>query len=228
MKAFVAGATGLVGKELVSKLLEDSNYSEVRVLSRRPLGFSHIKLKVIQTDFDRLLEHADEIQGDHLFCCLGTTIKKAGSKEEFKKVDFDYVTRIARIGIQKSFSLLSVVSAEGADENSPFFYFKVKGQLENDLMKIPYPTLQIFRPSLLLGKRQESRPGEKALGIVSKLAKPLLVLPPFQSYLPIRAEALAEAMLAEALEAKPGKFIYGRKSLINPQSSETQVGSTAL
>jgi uncharacterized protein YbjT (DUF2867 family) len=157
--ALIAGATGLVGSFLLHELLENDNYSGVKILVRKKMDLKHPKLTQVIFDYNNPEESA--IKADDVFCCLGTTIKKAGSKEAFEKVDYEYPLQIAKLAHQNGSKTFHLVTAIGASEKSMFFYSKVKGRIENEVKKIPYASLVIYRPSMLLGPRNEVRTGEE-------------------------------------------------------------------
>ncbi len=158
--AIIAGATGLVGSYLLKELLEEEHYSKVTVLVRKPLQQSHPRLEQVIFDFDN--PDKSVITADDVYCCLGTTIKKAGSKEAFRKVDYHYPLMLGQTAFENKCQNFAVVTAIGSSEKSSFFYNRVKGELERDLKKIPFHGLFIFRPSMLLGPRKEVRLGEEA------------------------------------------------------------------
>lgn len=160
MKATIIGSTGLTGNQLLHFLLEDPKFSEVLSISRKSTGVSHPKLKELIIDLNNLKDHQDEISGDHFFCCLGTTIKKAKTKENFKKVDYEMPLQFAQIAKKKNAKSFSVISAQGVKSDSLFFYNRVKGELEQELKKLNLDTLLIYHPGLLLGERDEKRRGE--------------------------------------------------------------------
>ncbi|GHB60847.1 oxidoreductase [Persicitalea jodogahamensis] len=193
--ALVAGATGLIGKQLVDELLQSDSYAEVRVLVRGPIDIQHPKLTKVHFDFD----HPDTslIRGDDVFCCIGTTMKKAGSKEAFIKVDHDYPLQIARAAIQNGSDQFLIVTAMGADPDSSFFYNRVKGNVEEDLKKVGFSALHIFRPSLLLGNREEKRVGEKIGEVLMNIFGPLMV-GPLKKYRAIDSAKVAKAMVVAA------------------------------
>jgi uncharacterized protein YbjT (DUF2867 family) len=205
--ALIAGATGLVGSALVAELLADANYGRVVALVRRPLTITHPKLVQVTVDFDRLDQYQDALQGDDLFCCLGTTIKKAGSQAAFRRVDYDYPLQLGRLARQQGVRQFLVVSALGASPRSRVFYNRVKGELEEALADLGLPALHIFRPSLLLGERSEQRPGERIAIALSRPLTPLLV-GPLRKYRPIAAAAVARAMRRVALRAERGVHAY--------------------
>lgn len=199
--ALIAGASGLVGGRLLELLLASPDYERVATLGRRPLPLSHPKLEQKTVDFAAL--DAAAIRGDELFCCLGTTIKKAGGREAFRRVDFDAVLALATLAAQNGVHHFFLVSSMGADEHSAAFYSRVKGEIEKAVTTLPFEGVHIFRPSLLLGARSESRPAEALAQALSPLLSPLCV-GPLRPYRPIEAETVARAMLAAARVARPG------------------------
>ncbi|OXS64300.1 NAD-dependent epimerase/dehydratase family protein [Bacillus sp. V-88] len=172
--ALIAGATGLVGSHLMDILLKSPEYTRVISFVRRESGVKHEKLdeRIISFDGMKLLPH-EEI--DDVFCCLGTTIKKAKTKHAFKKVDYEYPIQLGKLGKAHGAKRYLVISSIGASPESPFFYSKVKGNVEKELKELHYPSLHLFRPSLLLGERQEFRLGEKAGEIFSRALRPVMV-----------------------------------------------------
>ena len=205
--AVVFGATGLVGESLVKQLCEQQKYISVTAIGRNPLTFKHEKLEQIIHSLDDLTE--SDIQFAHdVFCCLGTTMKKAGSKEQFEKVDFEYPMSIASLAKNQHVEHFIVISAIGASEKARAYYSRVKGKLETELAKLQFPRLSIVRPSLLTGNRSEFRLGEKAGENVLKVLNPLLIggLKKFRS---IEANQVATAMIAIALmEDKTAVRVY--------------------
>jgi len=165
-KALIYGSTGLIGEQLLPLLLESKNYEKVIALTRKPLGISHEKLVEVLYDFDQ----ADntKLKADHIFCCMGTTIRNAGSTKRFYQIDHDYVVETARLAKEQDASLFSLVSAIGSNADSKIFYNRVKGEIEESIRQIGFKGLHIFRPSLLLGNRKEFRFGELIARIVMK------------------------------------------------------------
>ena len=161
--ALIAGATGLVGGELLKQLIASDAYHRIVVLSRRDLGLRtrHPKLRPVVVDFGRLERDHDDLRADHVFCTLGTTIAKAGSQAEFVKVDLDYPLRLARVTLGEGARHYSIVTALGSNPSSPFFYSRVKGEVEAELGHMGWPSLVIVRPSVIAGERAERRPAEK-------------------------------------------------------------------
>ena len=202
--ALLAGATGLVGSHILQRLLADSAWTRVVTIGRRLIPQRHDKLEQRIVDFDSLtdLPHVDDV-----FCCLGTTIKKAASQEAFRRVDHDYGIALAQAGLRAGATQFLLVSAIGADPAARVFYSRVKGETEADVRKLRYPATQIFRPSLLLGERAEFRLGER---IAMKTAPLLswLLLGRLRRYRPIHADVVARAMTRIALEAPRGPNVF--------------------
>jgi len=174
-KALIVGATGLIGGYCLQALLDDPAYSEVIALVRKPILTTHRKLETIITQFDNLQNDLSNIQAHDVYCCLGTTIKKAGSQEAFKRIDHTLVVTVAELMRRQGAEQFLVISAMGADSNSKIFYSRVKGEMEEALKKLDYPCLRIIRPSLLLGKRDEFRLGEKIGVILTPVLKPFMI-----------------------------------------------------
>lgn len=216
--ALIAGASGLVGGHCLNLLLQSERYSQVISIGRRDVPVIHPKLDQQVVDFDNLRKYASILAAaDDVYCCLGTTIKKAGSKEAFYKVDYKYVVQLAELTSASQASQFLVVTAMGADPKAKIFYNKVKGRAEKDIQAQNFTTIHIFRPSLLLGEREEKRLGET---IGAALMKPLsiLMLGPLKKYKPIKGETVARAMLQAASMDKEGIFIY-------PSNKIEQLGS---
>ncbi len=200
--ALLAGATGLVGHALLARLVDDPDYTRVVALARRPLDLRHPRLVVTVVPFDRL-DAVALPSIDDVFCCLGTTIKAAGSQAAFRKVDHDYPLKIAELGLAAGASQLLLVSAMGADPNSRVFYSRVKGELEDAAAKLGFRTVIALRPSLLAGERAEFRAGERtALALLA----PLRFLVP-AAYRPVDATAVAAAMHALAKRQLAGRHV---------------------
>ena len=197
----LAGATGLVGGECLRILLADPAFDPVVVLARReiPMENPPPKLQTHIVDFDRLSTHAPLFAVDQIICALGTTIKQAGSRERFRRVDLEYPIEMARLGLEKGARHFLLVSSLGADARSRVFYNRVKGELEEKLLALPYRSITIVRPSLLLGDRKEFRLGEE-------IAKRFAFLIP-GNYKPVRASAVAAAIVGAAREDRPGSRV---------------------
>lgn len=204
--ALVLGATGLVGGHCLDLLLHEERYSTVRVLVRRALGMRHPKLAEHVADFDRLAEHEPLFSVDDVFSCLGTTIRKAGSRAAFWRVDVEYPTTAGRLAMAAGARNYLLVSALGADPASRIPYNRAKGEVEAKILDLSIPGVWIFRPSLLLGHREERRPGERIAELVLRPVTPLLV-GPLRRYRPVRARTVAAAMIVAALADTPGRVV---------------------
>ncbi|WP_108722167.1 oxidoreductase [Gorillibacterium timonense] len=220
--ALLLGASGLVGSSLLRLLLEDPACGRVTALVRRPLPIVHDKLRYVVADFDRLDEHSSEFAVDWVFCCLGTTIRKAGSQEAFARVDLDYPLAAARLSGDAGARSYHVISAAQADSRSRIFYSRIKGRMEEETAKLPLRELHIYRPSLLLGDRQEFRLGERVGSYVMR-GLSLLFRGPLALYRAIQAEDLAKAMLASALDKPTPALVSSPVSA--PGSGSTSRGA---
>lgn len=201
--AVVAGSTGLIGSQLLKLLLQDEHYSKVIALSRKPLNFTDSKLENVvipSTDFSAL----SGIHADDVFCCLGTTIRQAGTKEAFRKIDFEYPLELAKKLKVNNATSYHLVSALGADKKSSIFYNKVKGEVEAAIAEQHFQSYHIYRPSLLLGDRKEQRAGEDAAKVFYKIFGFLIP----KKYQAIDSAKVAKAMLHMAKENKQGEFIH--------------------
>ncbi len=194
--AIIAGATGLIGECLTRQLLDDSDFETVTVLVRKSGALSSQvkspKLKELVVDYDRLAEKAEAMKATHWFCTLGTTIKKAGSKEAFIKVDRDYVLAFAKIAKEKNCESFHLVTALEANPKSMIFYGRVKGQVEESLKALNLKSLHIYRPSLLDGDRKENRPAERIAAAASRALGGLVP----KSIRMIHVSKIARAMIA--------------------------------
>ena len=205
--ALLLGATGLTGKHCLNLLLSDDAYEKVVVLTRRSLERTHDKLEQHIIDFDNIEASSDLIKVDDIFCCLGTTIKKAGSKEAFRKVDLLYPQAVAKIGAANGCKQFLVISAPESNRHSPLFYGRTKAEMEHAVCKASYSGTYIFRPSLLIGERDEYRLAED-LGIKLLTTLPWLLPGSLKKMRPIEASAVAAAMLIAAKSTLGGKQVY--------------------
>jgi uncharacterized protein YbjT (DUF2867 family) len=207
----ICGATGLVGRECLRLLSEDPAFGRIVALTRRPLPedllgeLDHSKVEPHVVAFGRLSAHADLFRVDCILCAIGTTIRKAGSRERFREVDHDYPLAVARLGVKRGAGHFLLVSAIGADPRSRVFYNRVKGEVEVALSALPYRSLTLVRPSLLLGDRAELRLGEEVM-------KRMAFLSP-RKYKPVEARAVAAALLQAALENSPGRRTIESKEI---------------
>ncbi len=207
-RALIAGATGLTGSRLLAMLLAEAEYERVDVLLRRPLPGAQRPAEPAAAA--RLVEHvidfahpgraADLPAVDDVYLCLGTTIRAAGSRQAFRRVDFDATVGIARLARRRGASRCAVISALGADASSRVFYSRVKGETEAALAALGYPSLTVLRPSLIDGERAERRPAER---LALALARPVSPLLPAR-WRPVPADAIARCMLAAVLRGQPG------------------------
>ena len=207
LTAILAGATGLVGGECLRRLLASPRYERVIVVTRRKLADvpADRKLRQVITEFENLGEVRDRLRGDHVFCALGTTIRKAGSQERFRAVDYEYPLRLAQLTRKNGARHFSIVSALGASRTSPFFYSRVKGEMEEGLRQLGWPSLAIVRPSVIAGDRAESRPLER-------LSEHLLRFAP-ATWRPVPAGDIAAAMIVMALRERPGVTVLESREI---------------
>ncbi|MER2192293.1 MAG: oxidoreductase [Solibacillus sp.] len=220
--ALVVGATGLVGSALVKQLCESDEYAAVNVIARRALDFTDPKLVVKVRDFEQIGESDIEFAHE-VFCCLGTTIKKAGSREQFEKVDVEYPLSIAALAKNRGIGHFIVISAMGANEKSFTYYNRVKGKLESELTAMDFPQLSIVRPSLLTGERDEFRLGENVGAKAMSVLNPLMV-GPGKKFRSIEAQQVACAMMVIALHGKKQKVaVYSSDELSTMQMPKPEV-----
>ena len=199
----IAGATGLVGSELLDLLLADPLVARVHSLVRRPTVRTEQKLTEHLVDFGNLAAVAIGAPFAEAYCCLGTTMRAAGSREGFRRVDFDYVVAFARLALRLGAGSLTLISSLGADPESRSFYLRTKGEVERELIALGVPSLGIVRPSLLLGHRQETRWGERIGEVVLRAASPLLA-GRLARYRPVHARTVARAMVHAGCTREPG------------------------
>ncbi|QPA31834.1 oxidoreductase [Thermaerobacillus caldiproteolyticus] len=205
--ALLIGASGLVGSELLTLLLESDIYRYVTIFVRRELPIKHRKLQQVVVDFNELESYEHYFHVDDVFSCLGTTMKKAKTKQQFIKVDYEYTMRAAALAEKCDVKSFLMVSSLGANPRSPFFYNRVKGETEEALKQLTIKSLHIFRPSLLLGKRQEFRLAEKLAEWLLSLL-PFLFIGKWRKYKPVEAKKVALAMFYAATSCQKGIYIY--------------------
>jgi uncharacterized protein YbjT (DUF2867 family) len=211
-RALVFGATGLTGHHLTEQLLANKNYREIICVNRHPMGLNHERLTEVIDDYSNLQSLKVMPPIDEVFCCIGTTIKKAGSKENFKKVDLELPVAIAKLAADKKAGKLLVVSSIGAKAGSGNFYLRTKGEMEQQVLKIEGPLKTIVRPSMLLGERNEKRSAES---IGQWLMKPLKIfmIGKLRKYRPIPATDVARAMIAIANSQPTTQVIFESNDL---------------
>lgn len=215
-KALLLGATGLVGGYCLYQLLSYDDYDQVTVITRSPLDMAIVnegeenlseaalnKLHVIKGDMQTLETSLTGVEADHIYCCLGTTIKKAGSQDAFKRVDYEYPLAVAKL-YQGKASAFVLVSSIGARPASKVFYSRVKGEIEAKLIELDYPQLNIMQPSLITGPRQERRLGEVvAIGMMSPFSEFMIGF--LGQYRPRHAREIAIAMVTSVTRVKGPK-----------------------
>jgi uncharacterized protein YbjT (DUF2867 family) len=211
IKLLLVGASGLVGRHVLDLALSDPRVGRVYAPTRKALA-THPKLIATLTDFEHLDEQAEQWQADAVICTLGTTLKTAGSKEAFERVDHTYPLAVARLAADHGTSTYVLNSAIGADAGSSFFYNQVKGRLEQDLAKVGFESLTYVRPGVIGGKREEVRPAERVMILLLKLAAPLLperwrLNPP---------TLIARALLEAAINQAPGVHVVTSSSMTRP------------
>jgi len=205
--ALIAGASGLVGAFCLEYLLADPRYKTVHSLVRRRSGKEHPRLQEHLVDFENLARDMPDCTLDDVYCCLGSTMKQAGSKTAFERVDHDYVVELARLCKARGTQRFMLVSALGADAGSSVFYNRVKGRVELELQQLDFTALHIFRPSLLTGPRQEFRPAERMASAAAMLLRPLL-RGGLARYRAVAAAHVARCMLQAAAADLAGVKIH--------------------
>ena len=201
MRATVIGATGLIGGYLLELLLKDDYFDSVRALVRRPFEPDHPKLEKKLVDFTDAESFRLALEGsDVVFCCIGTTQKKVkGDKEAYRKIDYDITVNAARFSKLNGCEIFVFVSSVGASSKSKNFYLKLKGEIEDAVKAVGLKQVHIMRPSLLLGKRKESRFGEK----IAQWVMPVFSFLIPKIYRPVKAKKVAEQMIIEAKDQRP-------------------------
>jgi uncharacterized protein YbjT (DUF2867 family) len=213
--ALVAGGSGLVGSKLLPLLLQSPHYTRVHALSRRPLPFDHARLANRVVRFEASLQaQLKGLQCQDAFCCLGTTIREAGSHSAFRAVDLDLVQEFAQLALNCGTERLVVVSALGADAASRNFYMRVKGEMEKALEAKRFRSLDILQPSLLLGARRDLRPLEFGAQLLMPLVNSLL-LGAWSRYRAIPAATVAAAMYGAAQSGRRGVYRYTYDAILN-------------
>lgn len=217
--AIIIGGSGLTGTQLLKILLTSNVYEKVVCLVRNASKISHPKLEQHVIDFDNPETYEELIEGDDMFCCLGTTIKKAGSEAEFEKVDLVYPIQFAKIASQRGIRQFSLISSLGANPNSGNFYLRTKGKCEEELRKIGFQSTSIFRPSLLLGNRKEFRLGEKTAEFFMRIFS-IFMVGKFKKYRAIKSQDVAYAMYQIAQGNTVGFHVYESDQILNISSDK--------
>ena len=197
--ALLFGSTGLVGGHVLNYLIQNPNYSKIKLFVRSFTEINDPKIEIIQTDFNNLNKYAEDIKGDECFFCIGTTKKKSPDKNEYQKIELDIPKKIAQIAKSNLVKSFFFVSSGYANPKSSGEYLKFKGLVEEEIKNLNFDKIGIMRPSFLLGERQEERFGEKFGIIIFKLLTPILI-GPFRKMRPIQSEIVAKAMIKLANE----------------------------
>lgn len=231
LTAVVLGATGLTGQMVLTELLNNNDYKIVRALVRNPVKIIHPKLQQHIVDFSDKKDFEIKMgDGDVIFSCIGTTQKKVkGDKNLYEKIDHDIPVNAAEIGIAHGFKKFLVISAVGANENSSNFYLRLKGKTEKSLQQFPFESVSIFQPSLINGRRNETRFTEQLAATVMDLVS-FLFLGPFRKYHAIGADTIARAMLYESRQNKTGIYYYHYEQMMDmarEQKAENEEGEEA-
>lgn len=200
--AIILGATGLTGGILLKNLLEDKRYSLVKIFSRSPVGFTHPRLEEHLLDLFEVDKAKGEFTGDEVYCCVGTTKAKTPNLEVYRKVDYGIPVAAANLAKQNSIDTFLVISALGVETNSRFFYNRIKGEMERDVLQVGLARTYFFQPSLISGDRKEKRAFENIFIQVMKLGNHLLV-GPLEKYRSIHPAEIARAMIAVANKSYP-------------------------
>lgn len=212
-KATLLGSTGLIGNHILKYLIADESYTSVTVIVRREVNIDHPKVKVVVIDFSDKQAFQKAIEPEStIFCAIGTTNSKVkGNKEKYRKVDYDIPVNAAKFGKDKDCDTFVLVSSTGADSNSSNFYTKLKGEVEDKISSLGYRNLHIFRPSILLGDRDEFRLGEKLGKIVMSAFSFLLP----SKIKPIQAKDVAKAMVEASKNKLKGRHIFHYNSILD-------------
>ncbi len=197
--ALLFGSTGLVGRHILNYLIQNSNYSKIKLFVRSFTEINDPKIEIINTDFNNLNKHSKDIKGDECFYCIGTTKKKSPNKTEYQNIELDIPKKIAQISKSNLVKSFFFVSSGYANSKSSSKYLKFKGLVEEEIKNLNFDKIGIIRPSFLLGERQEERVGEKFGIIIFKLLTPILI-GPLRKMRPIQSEIVAKAMIKLANE----------------------------
>jgi uncharacterized protein YbjT (DUF2867 family) len=211
--AVLFGASGLIGNCCLRRLLVHQAYERVISIGRKPIKASHPKLIHYEVDMSNPENYRHLMRGDDLYIAMGTTMKKAGSKAAFYEVDHNLIFNIAKTGSLQGMNQLIFVSALGADSRSLIFYLKVKGELEDDVRRLPYWGIHIMRPSILLGQRDENRPAERIAGQLSRGLQ-LFSGSILGDIAPVQADDVAKAMVLAAQSLKQGTHIHHGSEIV--------------
>jgi uncharacterized protein YbjT (DUF2867 family) len=215
--ALLFGASGLVGGHVLNQLISNNNYSKIKLFVRTSIDISDPKIEIIQTDFNNLENHREDIKGDDCFFCIGTTKQNSPDKNEYRRVELEVPKQIAQIAKSNSVNSFVFISSGYADPKSSGDYLKFKGEVEEELKRLNFQKLGIMRPSFLLGDRKEKRIGEKIGIFVFKLLSPLF-LGPLKKMKPIHSATVAKAMIT-ITQNKISKTIFESDEIADLSSS---------
>lgn len=205
-KAIIAGASGLIGSELLKIILNEPAYDSVITLTRKQLDLVHPKLTQLNIDFDRLGEFASDITGDAIFSCLGTTNQITPDRKRYYHIDHDYPLHLGRMAVENGISHFHLVSSIGANPESKNFYTRMKGETERDIGLLNIPSIYFYEPSLLKGRQISTRTGERFFEGLFKFVNPLLI-GSWKKYRSVDAATVARTMYDQSLENDPGKYV---------------------
>jgi uncharacterized protein YbjT (DUF2867 family) len=204
--ALIFGSTGLIGNLLLDEIIQSDKYQKIKIFVRQPIEISHSKLEEFAVDFSKPETFSEQITGDDLFICLGTTIKKAGSVREMEIIDRELPVKLASIAFSNSVKRIAVVSSIGANPESRNYYLRIKGEMEQAIRELRFNHTAIVRPSILLGERKEKRASENAGKVLMKVFHPLL-LGKMRKYRGIHGRDVAKAMIA-IMQLAPGIYVF--------------------
>jgi uncharacterized protein YbjT (DUF2867 family) len=202
----IFGSTGLIGNLLLEELIKSDQYDEIKIFVRQPVGILHSKVQEFAVDFSAPETFSKQIAGDDLYVCLGTTIKKAGSVKNMEEIDRDLPVKLATAAFSNGVKRIAVVSSLGAKRGSSNYYLRIKGELEQEILKLKFENTAIVRPSMLFGERKEKRTGEMMGKVIMKTFKPLLI-GKMKKFRGIHAKDVARAMIA-ILQKDQAKNVY--------------------
>ncbi len=222
--ALVIGASGLIGRNLVFELLKSPSYKKVVVLSRKDLVIKHDKFDQHLIDFEFLDNYQHLMGVDDVFCCLGSTKAKTPDLNFYRKIDFDYPLQVAKLALGKGAKQFLLISAMGANKQSNLFYNKTKGEVEEAIAQLNYPSFQVFRPALLLGSRNEFRPVETVSQYLFRVLNPFFI-GSLRAYKAVHGNVVAKAMLMVANKNFRGKNIWLNNQILDIVEKETYAHS---
>lgn len=212
MKVVICGSSGLVGSFLLEELLRNKEVERIYSLSRKPSRITHKKLIEIETDFEQLVDLGLPETIDMSFCALGTTLKKAGSKEQQTKIDKDYVVEFAKFCLRNGGKQIGIISSLGANPESSNFYLRLKGQMETEIKSMPFIKTVFIRPSMLMGNRKEFRLGENIGKIFITLFGPLLI-GKLKRYRGVSAEKVAKKLVETTINSPMGVVVIESENI---------------